>query len=265
MINDMLLPAASHCRTASCRHAGTRRRHIAHIALCAAFLVLNYGATIRGYAEEVRKFEDLPLDELQKTLESKDFGEEKKSWNIVPREKQEETNPVTKESPLLDKILSYISSYALLIIALGLALALIAIIIINRKSILQALALLSKKRSGGKFNITTDNIQDEDENTLLERSLRFYKEEKYTEAYSCCYKAAIHILKKYFIVPGSGATEYECLSLVQNSDLDTDKKSSLCENFEIVVRCRIKSAYSRASSAIAGDFYKALNACKSLA
>ena len=155
--------------------------------------------------------DDIPLETLQKILDSPDFGGERDGWGIRLKQKDKEKKQPELNlnfSPLLEKIKQF---FALMLrsvlIGIAVILAIVLFIYIRRHSGGRSLF----KKSGTARAISgAGGISPQ---ALLEQSQEFFRRGELRQAWGLCIAALFRSLAVYrnMVFPPD-ATEYECLS-----------------------------------------------------
>jgi len=199
---------------------------------------------------------DVPLEVLQKILDSPDFGGEKDTWGIRFKEQPEPNNYNYDFNPLYEKLRMIFAS-ALRIILIMLIAALAVFLFLYVRKLVNERNFSAKKSAASVLRgIPLLNPDD-----LLEKAAYFFEHENLRTAWGYCTAAAILSWSLYRgLVFPPNATESDCADMVKSMTADnTDEADAFCT----LINDWINFAYA-GQLPPTGHFEKAAAFCKSL-
>jgi hypothetical protein len=202
---------------------------------------------------------EIPLEELQKILESRDFGGKKESWGIRFKNEPNES-PQTNYNKLwefFDKLREFFS-YGLRLLLICIIAILLVVLIINLRNF--------NLKKMGEHDPPSVNIlktrTSEDPEILLEKAISYHEQGNIRLAWGYCAAAAIHswqIYKEIFFPPN--ATESDCVNIINSTAAANAKVTAEeAESFSNLIKNWIYFAYA-GKHPPEGSFDEAVNSC----
>jgi len=221
---------------------------------CLLFVFVPTAASAQAKSAEV------PLDKLEKVLESPDFGSEKDAWDIRLKNPPEQKENITIINYNYNKFINWLEH----IFASGLRVSIVIVIVILAVVFFFIARRYFKKRSAAiKIKPTLaifNDIPPENLHDILKKAVEFYEQEDFRNAWGHCTAAAILLLQLYReIVFPPNATENDCANIASAKLIDADEEKSFC----LLIKTWVSFAY--AGRLPSNDsFEEAISFCNSL-
>jgi len=200
---------------------------------------------------------NIPMEKLQKILDSPDFGGETDSWGIKFKEKQDSGNIARFNLITMLEKLRFIFAFALrLIIVICIAAAVVLIIIFVRKRVYK------KEPKTEKYAMTIlQGMPLGNPELILQKAMDFYDQKNLRMAWGHCTAAAILSWTVYRgLVFPPGATESECTNIACSTP---SCSGSEAHAFNRLINNWINFAYA-GQFPPAGSFEEAAAFCRSM-
>ena len=193
-----------------------KAKNAAAIILLAAFLFI----PSFSYAED-----DIPLNELQKILDTEDFGGKKDSWGIRlknnPDKEEKSKFNFDKLWELLNKLRDFFANGLRIFLVFMIAALFVLIMIYLRKIKLRK----NIKNSVPAINLLNTKIK-KDPKLLLEQALDYHKQGNIRLAWGFCTAAAIQSWQVYREINfPADATENDCVNIINLKTASADAGS----------------------------------------
>jgi hypothetical protein len=231
----------------------SRKTAVALIVFCFVCLF----SPVNTFAQKMQNnTTDVPLETLQKILDSPDFGSEKDSWGIRFKKQPEPNNFNFDINPAMEKlrtIFAFILRFILIMLIAALA---VFLFLYARKLVNERNTAVKKSAASVLRGIPLLNPDD-----LLEKAAYFFEHENLRLAWGYCTAAAILSWSLYRgLAFPPNATESECADMVKSMTPDNpDEAGAFCS----LINDWINFAYADRLPP-AGHFEKSAAFCKSL-
>ncbi|MCL2809197.1 MAG: hypothetical protein FWD24_03915 [Treponema sp.] len=208
----------------------------------------------KGFSDDQIPVNNIPIESLQAILDSPDFGGYEDTWDIRPRNRNNERNENSQTFYFPGHIRELIANILRLLLIFIIAGLLIFLFIYFYRT------KMKTTKSKNNYNVNfLRNINTTDPKLLLEKALRFHELGNTRLAWGYCTAAAIYswsIYRDIIFLPN--ATENECAELVS---LKTETPQA--KEFSILIKHWINLAYAGRNPPD-GSFEQAVTHCKLL-